>query len=128
MPVRFSVVLLKKESEYPHILAYGISEQKNISCKDHQGCVSPLNQHKGNRRFFLLSNMLILSFISVAEIAKMCISTASPVTQLTTYIARLCVVQQCQPPMSSPVAVTHVRRRWSHLTGQTQKAAAMRPC
>lgn len=88
---------------------------------EHQGCVLPLNQHK-DKRFFLVSNMLILSFISGAEMAKWCISTASPVTQLPTYIARLCALQQCQLPMSPPVAVTHVRCRWSHkLTGQTQK-------
>lgn len=97
---------------------------ENVSFKEHQGCVLPLNQHKDKRRFFLVSNMLILSFISGAEMAKWCISTTSPVTQLPTYIARPCVLQQCQPPMSPPVAVTHVRRRWSHnLTGQTQNSS-----
>lgn len=49
------------------------SRKKKLPCKEHQGCVQPLTRHKDNGRFFLVSNVLILSFLSGAEIAKLAV-------------------------------------------------------
>lgn len=43
---------------------------ETISCKEHQGCIPHLKTTLGQWRFFLASNKLIFSSITIPEIAK----------------------------------------------------------